>query len=110
MRRSELLANHALRNAPSTGEGLGAIRNASPYQQRFEARLRGELVTVIGQADVVGMSPCEKIIDHRGLIDWVSSDELVVTQSDALPRSFQQMQALFNQGEQTFAPSDRTGR
>lgn len=70
-------------------EQLGVIRNSATYQRPIEALYQGQPVTLLATGDIVGMSPAVQIVDENGRIDWVSQDEVVVTQREFLPLSEQ---------------------
>ena len=74
---------------------IGTIRNAVAYTNPIEALYQGQPVTLLATGDIVGMSPAEKIVDENGKLDWVSSEDITVTQRDVLPLSAQQRDRLF---------------
>lgn len=76
---------------------VGSIRNAQSYTRPISALLHGAPVSLIAFGDVEGMSPAEKFIDENGRIDWASSDDFVVNDQTAVPRSTDQTQRLSQQ-------------
>jgi len=75
----------------------GTIRNAVAYPSPIEALYNGQPVTILATGDIVGMSPAVQIVDETGQLDWVSSEEVTITQRDVLPQNEQQRSRLFSQ-------------
>jgi len=103
MRLSELKGT---RRQPSQGQGLnqlgelGSIRSAVAYPRPIEALYQGKPATVIATGDIVGMSPAVQIVDGEGQLDWVSQEDVTITQRGVLPLDEQQEQRLFRQHRQ----------
>jgi hypothetical protein len=68
-------------------ESLGVIRSAASYQRPIQALYQGQAVTLVATGDIVGMSPAVQIVDDQGRLDWVSSDDITVTQHEFLPQA-----------------------
>lgn len=72
-----------------TGLSVGSIRGAAlSYTQQITARFEGQLVTLLGSADIVGMSQCEKFIPlgaNQNTPDWAPSDEVEVIAINGVP-------------------------
>lgn len=88
--QSQLFAGGGANN----NEQLGQIRSAAAYPRPIEGLYRGEPVKVIMAGDIVGMSPSVQIVDEGGRIDWVSSEEVQITQHEFLPQSRQVLNQL----------------
>lgn len=82
-------------------DGVGTIRTAVPYRTPIECSYRGQNVTVLVTGDIVGMSPACQIVDENGRFDWVSQDDLTVTQRDILPQREADRKRLHEQSHQS---------
>jgi hypothetical protein len=78
---------------------VGAIRHSSAFTRPIEGLYQGQPVTIIASGDIVGMSPALQVVDENGKLDWVSSDDITVTQREFLPQSEQQRNRLRNQSQ-----------
>jgi hypothetical protein len=79
-------------NPGNAFETLGVIRNSAVYPQPIDALYEGQPVTLLATGDIVGMSPAVQIVDQDGRIDWVSSEDVTVTQRGILPQTQAQTQ------------------
>ena len=72
-----------------TGLQVGSIRGAAlSYNQTITALFEGETVTLLGSADLVGMSQCEKFVPHQGdanVPDWAPSVEFDIIAINGVP-------------------------
>ena len=87
----------------SSGEEPGTIRNSSAYTRPIEALFEGQSVTLIATGDIVGMSPAVQIVDENGRLDWVSAEDVTVTQREFLPQSESQRNRLRQQSQSSAA-------
>lgn len=104
MRLSELRGQQQQRHQrqqgqPQSGgfEQLGVIRQATSFTRPIEAVYGGQPVVLIATGDIVGMSPAVQIVDENGKLDWVSTDDVTVTQRELLPQSDQTRNRLRSQ-------------
>lgn len=92
-RLSELRrGTQTLKDPTTTGLDVGTIRNSAPYPSAIEALFEGKPVTIIATGDVVGMSPAVQIVEQDGHLDWVSAEDVEITQRGVLPQSEQTRQ------------------
>lgn len=73
------------------------IRNSAVYPSPIDAIYDGRPVTILATGDVVGMSPAVQIVDTFGKLDWVSSEDVTVTQRQFLPQSAESLSRLRQQ-------------
>lgn len=66
-------------------EQLGVIRNATAYPKPIDAIYQGQAVRIVATGDIVGMSPALQVVDEQGTLDWVSAEDVRVTQRRFLP-------------------------
>ncbi len=79
----------------------GTIRNSAVYQRPIEGLFQGQAVTLLATGDIVGMSPAVQIVDENGHLDWVSAEDVTITDRAALPQSEQARNRLRNQQPST---------
>jgi hypothetical protein len=84
---------------------LGVIRQATALPKPIDALYQGQPVRLVATGDIVGMSPAVQIVDEEGRLDWVSTDEIQVTQRRFLPST---NRAQFRQKTSRQAPGQRT--
>ncbi len=105
MRLSELRPSGQHRqtqnNTPQQQGELGTIRHATTFTRPIEGLYQGNPVILIATGDIIGMSPAVQIVERNGHLDWVSSDDVVVTQREFRPQSEQQLQELYNRSRQS---------
>lgn len=91
MRLSEKLGKQAQTQQLQTDPGLqvGSIRGVPlSYAQTITALYRGQTVTLLGSADIVGMSQCEKFVPHGSALnvpDWAPSEDFDVIAINGVP-------------------------
>jgi hypothetical protein len=69
----------------SFNDQLGVIRSSAAFPKPIDAVYQGQPVRLIASGDIVGMSPALQVVDEQGKIDWVSADDVTVTQRRFLP-------------------------
>jgi hypothetical protein len=72
-------------SSASFQESLGVIRQSSAYPKPIDGTYEGQPVRILASGDIVGMSPAVQIVDENGRLDWVSAEEVTVTQRRFLP-------------------------
>lgn len=72
----------------------GQIRNAVAYPRPFDALIEGKAVKVLATADIAGLSPACQYVDENGHIDWASSEDLTVFDTQLVPQPQQQRERL----------------
>ncbi len=101
MRLSEVRGQQRQTKNPQQQQGgfeqLGVIRQATAYARPIEALYNGQSVVLIATGDIVGMSPAVQIVDENGKLDWVSTDDVTVTQRELIPQSEQTRNRLRQQ-------------
>lgn len=106
MRLSQKLEQSG-RNAvdQQTNERVGTIQGAVlSYQRNITALFEGKPVTLLGGANIVGMSQCEKFVPLTGDTtrpDWAPSAEIEVIAIDGVPVGHQGTQQYAEQGSST---------
>lgn len=79
---------------------IGTIRAVVAYPRPFEALFEGQPVTVLATGDIIGMSPSVQIVDEHGQLEWVSTEDVTVTQREILPQTEQQRSRLAQRRQQ----------
>jgi hypothetical protein len=100
MKLSELKSGQHQQRQQQSGQFFqetGTIRNAVAYPEPIEALYQGQPVTILATGDIVGMSPAVQIVGEDGQLDWVSSEDVTITQRDVLPQNEQQRSRLLSQ-------------
>ncbi|PWT91995.1 MAG: hypothetical protein C5B54_04255 [Acidobacteria bacterium] len=88
MKLSELRPRQQNREQqPHDREQLGVIRQATALPKPIDALYQGQPVRIVATGDVVGMSPSVQIVDEDGRLDWVSTEDVQITQRRFLPAS-----------------------
>jgi hypothetical protein len=64
---------------------LGVIRNSTAFPKPIDAVYEDHPVRIIASGDISGMSPAVQIVDEAGRLDWVSAEDVTVTQRRFLP-------------------------
>ena len=72
-------------SSTSFQESLGVIRHSAAYPKPIDGTYQGQPVRILASGDIVGMSPAVQIVDESGRIDWVSAEDVTVTQRRFLP-------------------------
>jgi hypothetical protein len=76
-----------------SGSNNGEIRAVAPYQRPISGLLGdGTRIKILATGDITGMSPCFQVVDDNGRTDWVSTDEVQITDEQVLPHSQQQLE------------------
>ena len=107
LRRGAGLGQHRQHSLTSSGVGgegggqsvgfnfePGTIRNSMSYPRPIDALFEGQAVTVLASGDIQGMSPALQICDENGQVDWVSSDEVTITDRATVPQGETQRNRL----------------
>jgi hypothetical protein len=103
MRLSEVRGGRQRQQQDSHPEQLGVIRQATTFTRPIEALYDGRPVVLIATGDIVGMSPAVQFVDENGKLDWVSTDDVVITQREFLPQSEQTRNRLRQQTGSTYS-------
>jgi len=86
MRLSEIRERQQDRTAhQDLNPQVGTIRQATAYPKPIDGVYQGRSVRILASGDVVGMSPACQIVDENGRLDWVSADDVQITQRRFLP-------------------------
>lgn len=90
-----------------SGQEFGTIRHSTTYNRPFNALYLNQPVKVLATGDIAGMSPALQIVDEQGKVDWVSEEDVTITQPRCVPKSTAQQ--LRSRGQQQSRQSQFAG-
>lgn len=103
MRLSQLRRSGSGSQPSSQSQQDWTINTIAPFQRPISARTfdTNESVRILATGDVNGMSPAYLVCNEHGQSDWISLDDVKITDEQVVPLSQEQRTALQSGGYAT---------